>query len=40
MTPAEMNHTKVNAMPPHFNAETLFYKTDNVEIDCLQYMIV
>ena len=24
--PAEMDHTIVNAIPPHFNAETLFYK--------------
>ena len=28
----------VNAIPHHFNGETLFYKTDNIEIDCLQYM--
>ena len=39
VTPGEIDHTIVNAIPPHFNAETLFYKTDNIEIDCLQYMI-
>ena len=38
VTPAEMDHTIVNAIPPHFNDVTLFYKTDNVEIDCLEYM--
>ena len=39
VTPAEMDHTIVNATPPHFNGKTLFYKNDNVETDYLQYMI-
>ena len=38
VTPAEMDLMIVNVIPHHFNGETLFYKTDNVEIDCLQYM--
>ena len=38
VTPAEMDPMIVHAIPHCFNGETLFYKTDNVEIDCLQYM--
>ena len=38
VTPAEMDDTILNAIPPQFNDVTLFYKTDNVEIDCLEYM--
>ena len=39
VTPVEMDPMIVNAIPHQFNGETLFYKTDNVKIDCLQYMM-
>ena len=38
VTPAEIDDTILNAIPPQFNDVTLFYKTDKVEIDCLEYM--
>ena len=38
VTLAEMNPMIANAIPHHFNGETLFYKTNNVEINCLQYI--
>ena len=38
VTPTEIDDTILNAIPPQFNDVTLFYKTDNVEIDCLEYM--
>ena len=38
VTPAEIDDTILNAIPHQFNDVTLFYKTDKVEIDCLEYM--
>ena len=37
-TPAELHPDVLNAIPEAFHGETLFYKTDSVEIECLEYV--
>ena len=36
--PAELHPDVLDAIPERFHGETLFYKTDSVEIDCLEYI--
>ena len=36
--PAELHPDVLDAIPERFHGETLFYKTDSVEIDCLEYV--
>ena len=36
--PVELHPDVLDAIPKRFHGETLFYKTDSVEIDCLEYV--
>ena len=36
--PADLDDAVLNAIPDNFNMETCFYKTDHVELDCLEYI--
>ena len=36
--PAELHPDVLNAIPKRFHGEMLFYRTDAVEIDCLEYV--
>ena len=38
VTPAELHPDVLNAIPEAFHGETLFYKSNCVEIECLEYV--
>ena len=36
--PGDLDDAVLNAIPDNFHGETSFYKTDHVELDCLEYI--